>query len=105
MKNTTHPRRWEPVFTRGRVCGRIEKKAGVALIEKKKGETYPNDLTDEQREEITPLYTGMQNSTWSKRELTNGVDPHSDPRDETSGKRTDILHPPVFAAFGFLFLF
>lgn len=34
---------------------------------------YPSDLTDEQWEEIAPLYTGMRNCTWSKRELTNAV--------------------------------
>ena len=35
--------------------------------------SYPSDLTDRQREEITPLYEGMRNCTWSKRELTDAV--------------------------------
>ncbi len=34
---------------------------------------YPSDLTDRQREEIAPLYEGMRNCTWSKRELTDAV--------------------------------
>ena len=42
-------------------------------MEEKKRETYPSDLTDKQWEEIAPLYAGMRNSTWSKRELTNAV--------------------------------
>ena len=35
--------------------------------------SYPSDLTDEQWAEIEPLYSGMRNYTWSKRELTNAV--------------------------------
>ena len=42
-------------------------------MEEKRRKSYPSDLTDEQWEEIAPLYTGMRNSTWSKRELTDGV--------------------------------
>ena len=42
-------------------------------MEEKRRRSYPNDLTDEQWEEIAPLYTGMRNSTWSKRELTDAV--------------------------------
>ena len=42
-------------------------------MEEKERKTYPSDLTDEQWEEIAPLYTGMRNSTWSKRELTDAV--------------------------------
>ncbi len=43
-------------------------------MEKGKGrKPYPSDLTDEQWAEIEPLYSGMRNYTWSKRELTNAV--------------------------------
>ena len=42
-------------------------------MEEKKRKSYPSDLTDEQWEEIAPLYAGMRNSTWSKRELTDAV--------------------------------
>lgn len=42
-------------------------------MEVKRREPYPSDLTDEQWEEIAPLYTGMRNCTWSKRELTDAV--------------------------------
>ena len=42
-------------------------------MERKERESYPSDLTDEQWEEIAPLYTGMRNCTWSKRELTDAV--------------------------------
>ena len=42
-------------------------------MEEKERESYPSDLTDEQWEEIAPLYTGMRNCTWSKRELTDAV--------------------------------
>ena len=35
--------------------------------------SYPSDLTDKQWAEIEPLYSGMRNYTWSKRELTNAV--------------------------------
>ena len=34
---------------------------------------YPTDLTDTQWREIEPLYSGMRNRKWSKRELTNAV--------------------------------
>lgn len=34
---------------------------------------YPTDLTDAQWSEIEPLYSGMRNRKWSKRELTNAV--------------------------------
>ena len=34
---------------------------------------YPTDLTDAQWDEIAPLYTGMRQRKWSKRELTNAV--------------------------------
>lgn len=34
---------------------------------------YPTDLTDSQWKEIEPLYSGMRNRKWSKRELTNAV--------------------------------
>ena len=34
---------------------------------------YPTDLTDAQWREIEPLYSGMRNRKWSKRELTNAV--------------------------------
>ena len=39
-------------------------------MEEKERESYPSGLTDEQWEEIAPLYTGRRNCTWSKRELT-----------------------------------
>ena len=43
-------------------------------MEKESGrKSYPSDLTDEQWAEIAPLYSGMRNYTWSKRELTNAV--------------------------------
>lgn len=35
--------------------------------------SYPTDLTDAQWKEIEPLYAGMRNRKWSKRELTNAV--------------------------------
>ncbi len=35
--------------------------------------SYPSDLTDKQWAEIAPLYSGMRNCRWSKRELTNAV--------------------------------
>ena len=34
---------------------------------------YPTDLTDEQWELIKPLFAGMRNRKWSKRELVNAV--------------------------------
>ena len=41
----------------------------------KKGirKSYPSDVTDKQWKEIEPLYTGMRNCKWSKRELTKAV--------------------------------
>ena len=42
-------------------------------MEETRRESYPSDLTDEQWEEIAPLYTGMRNCTWNKRELTDAV--------------------------------
>ena len=36
-----------------------------------KRQSYPTDLTDGQWEEIAPLFKGMRNCKWSKRELTN----------------------------------
>ena len=42
-------------------------------MEEKKRKPYPSDLTDKQWEEIAPLYKGMRNCTWSKRELTDAV--------------------------------
>ena len=42
-------------------------------MEEKKRESYDSDLTDEQWEEIAPLYKGMRNNKWSKRELTDAV--------------------------------
>ena len=43
------------------------------MKKEKKRKAYPSDLTDEQWAEIAPLYTGMRNCRWSKRELTNAV--------------------------------
>ena len=42
-------------------------------MEAKGRKSYPNDLTDKQWEEIAPLYEGMLNCTWSRRELTDAV--------------------------------
>lgn len=42
-------------------------------MEKRERKSYPSDLTDEQWSEISPLYRGMRNRGWSKRELTNAV--------------------------------
>lgn len=42
-------------------------------MKKEKRKSYPSDLTDKQWEEIAPLYTGMRECRWSKRELTNAV--------------------------------
>ena len=42
-------------------------------MEEKERKSYPSNLTDEQWEEIAPLYTGMRNCAWSKRELTDAV--------------------------------
>ncbi len=41
--------------------------------QEEKRKPYPTDLTDAQWNEIEPLYTGMRNRKWSKRELTNAV--------------------------------
>lgn len=41
--------------------------------DKKSRKPYPSDLTDAQWSEIDPLYMGMRNYIWSKRELTNAV--------------------------------
>ena len=38
-----------------------------------KRQSYSTDLTDRQWEEIAPLFQGMRNCKWSKRELTNAV--------------------------------
>ena len=43
------------------------------MREKTRRQAYASDLTDNQWEEIEPLYTGMRTYKWSKRELTNGV--------------------------------
>ena len=44
------------------------------MREKKKRErSYPSDLTDTQWEEIAPLYSGLREYTWPKRELTDAV--------------------------------
>lgn len=40
-------------------------------MEGKERESYPGDLTEEQREEIAPLYTGMRNCKRSIRESTD----------------------------------
>ena len=42
-------------------------------MEEKRRKWYPSDLTDKEWEEIAPLYEGMRNCTWSKRELTDAV--------------------------------
>jgi len=42
-------------------------------MEERERKSYPSDLTDKQWEEIAPLYSGMRNCTWSKRELTDAV--------------------------------
>ena len=34
---------------------------------------YPTDLTDALRKEIEPLYSGIRNRKWCKRELANAV--------------------------------
>jgi len=40
---------------------------------KKRERAYPSDLTDTQWEAIRPLYSGLREYTWPKRELTNAV--------------------------------
>jgi len=42
-------------------------------MNKKTREKYPSDLTDKEWEEISPLFKGMRNRKWSKRELTDAV--------------------------------
>ena len=42
-------------------------------MEKEKTKGYPTDLTDEQWSEIEPLFVGMRNRKWEKRELVNAV--------------------------------
>ena len=42
-------------------------------MEEKRRKWYHSDLTDKEWEEIAPLYEGMRNCTWSKRELTDAV--------------------------------
>jgi putative transposase len=41
--------------------------------DEKRKQAYPSDLTDAQWAEIEPLYSGLREYTWSKRELTNAV--------------------------------
>lgn len=41
--------------------------------QEKRERTYPSDLTDTQWAEIEPLYSGLREYTWTKRELTNAV--------------------------------
>ena len=41
--------------------------------DKKKRQSYPSDLTDEQWAEIAQLFTGMRVYKWSKHELMNAV--------------------------------
>ena len=40
---------------------------------KKREQIYPSDLTDTQWEEIKPLFSGMREYTWPKRELMDAV--------------------------------
>jgi len=40
---------------------------------KEREQRYPSDLTDTQWAEIEPLYTGLREYTWPKRELTDAV--------------------------------
>lgn len=39
----------------------------------KRTRSYPSDLTDKQWAEIAPLFTGMREYTWPKRELLDAV--------------------------------
>jgi len=39
----------------------------------KRAQTYPSDLTDTQWEEIEPLFSGLREYTWPKRELMDAV--------------------------------
>jgi putative transposase len=41
--------------------------------DEKRKQAYPSDLTDAQWAEIEPLYSGLREYTWPKRELTNAV--------------------------------
>jgi len=41
--------------------------------QKKRERSYPSDLTDTQWEEIAPLYSGLREYEWPKRELTDAV--------------------------------
>jgi putative transposase len=41
--------------------------------DEKQRQTYPSDLTDKQRTEIGPLYSGLRKYKWSKREWTDAV--------------------------------
>lgn len=50
-------------------------------MEEKEQKSCPS-LTDEQREEIAPLYTGMRNCTWSKQEL---------PEEKKKGRKRHIV--------------
>ena len=40
---------------------------------RKREQSYPSDLTDTQWEEIKPLFSGMREYTWPKRELMDAV--------------------------------
>lgn len=42
-------------------------------MKKTERKKYDSDLTDEQWAKLEPLYIGMRNRDWSKRELTNAV--------------------------------
>ena len=42
-------------------------------MNKKTRAKYSSNLTDEEWEEISPLFKGMRNLKWSKRELTDAV--------------------------------
>ena len=42
-------------------------------MEKEKRQGYPTDLTDTQWAVIKPLFVGMRNRKWDKRELVNAV--------------------------------
>ncbi|CAB1240489.1 transposase [Ruminococcaceae bacterium BL-6] len=41
--------------------------------DEKRRQGYPSDLTDKQWAEIEPLYSGLREYKWSKRELTDAV--------------------------------
>ena len=41
--------------------------------QEKREQAYPSDLTDAQWEEIKPLFSGMREYKWPKRELMNAV--------------------------------